>query len=170
MSSSAPSAEKIYELLQTFHTTMLVTHSGSDSMHARPMEIAQVDKQCGVWFYTAGNSPKIQEIRQDQQVLLTFQKDHQKYLSMTGTARLVKDREIIRELWQEPFRVWFPGGVEDPDLMLVQVVPAHAEYWDNSGTQGIRYLYEAAKAYLTGTTPEVEDGEQHGRVALQGRG
>ena len=28
-----------------------------------------------------------------------------------------------------------------------------AEYWDQSGARGIKYLIEMAKAYATGTTP-----------------
>ena len=145
---------------------MLVTHGGMDSLHARPMEIASVGPNCQVWFFTDGASVKTEEIRQDQEVLLTFQKDHQKYLTLSGTAHLVHDRAKIRELWHEPFRVWFPGGVEDPSLTLVQIIPTHAEYWDNSGLQGVRYLYEAAKSYITGDKPDIPPGEIHGAVAI----
>jgi len=161
-----PPPERITELLHSFHTTMLVTHGGMDSIHARPMEIAEVGPECQVWFYTDGSSVKSEEIRQDQEVLLTFQKDHQKYLTLAGTAHLIHDRAKIAELWQETFRVWFPGGVDDPQLTLVQIVPRHAEYWDNSGLKGVRYLYEAAKAYVTGTTPDLPEGEIHGKVTL----
>lgn len=161
-----PTAEKVHDLLQSFHTAMLITHAAEDGMHARPMEIAQAGPDCHVWFYTDGNSPKIHEIRHDQEVLLTFQKDHQKYLTLTGIAQLVTDRTMIEALWQEPYRVWFPEGVKDPNLTLVHIIPRHAEYWDNSGTQGVRYLWEATKAYLQGNKPEIPEGEIHGEVAL----
>ncbi len=163
----SPIPEKIAELLQSFHTAMLVTHGGMDSLHARPMEIAHTGPDCQVWFYTDGTTVKAEEIRQDQEVLLTFQKDHQKYLTLGGTAHLIHDRARIAEHWKEPFRVWFPGGVDDPNLVLVQIIPRHAEFWDNSGLQGVRYLYEAAKAYVTGSVPEIPDGELHGQVALR---
>lgn len=159
-------AEKVTGLLQSFHTAMLVTHGGMDTLHARPMEIVQIGPDCQIWFYTDGSTVKAEEIRQDEEVLLTFQKDHQKYLTLAGTARLIHDRRKIAALWQEPFRVWFPGGVKDPNLTLVQIIPRHAEYWDNSGLQGVRYLYEAAKAYVTGQKPVVTAREAHGQVAL----
>ena len=162
----SPAPAKITELLQSFHTAMLVTHGGMDSLHARPMEIVSVGPDCQVWFFTGGSSVKTEEIRQDQEVLLTFQKDHQKYLTLAGTAHLIRDRAMIQELWQESFRVWFPGGLEDPDLALVQILPRHAEYWDNSGLQGVRYLYEAAKSYVSGTKPLIPEGAGHGVVAL----
>ena len=164
MSPSSP--ERVHELLLSFHTAMLVTHGGGDTLHARPMEIVHVSPDCHVWFFTDTDSPKTREIRQEDAVLLTFQKDHQKYLSMDGTADLVTDRALIESFWQEPFRVWFPEGINDPKLMLVHIIPHQAEYWDNSSLQGVRYLYEAAKAYVSGTQPKIEEGAQHGKVPL----
>lgn len=163
---SPPSPERVHELLLSFHTAMLITHSGGGALHARPMEIAHVSPHCHVWFYTDTQSPKTREIRQEDSVLLTFQKDHQKYLSMDGTADLVTDRDLIKSFWQEPFRVWFPEGINDPNLMLVHIIPHQAEYWDNSSLQGVKYLYEAAKAYVSGTQPKMEEGAQHGKVSL----
>ena len=162
-----PSQEKVHELLQSFHTAMLITHGSGDFMHARPMEIAHASPDCHVWFYTDVQSPKTREIRQEDSVLLTLQKDHQKYLAISGTADLVTDRATIQSFWKEPFRVWFPEGMDDPNLMLVHVIPHQAEYWDNSSLQGVRYLYEAAKAYVSGTTPEIEEGEIHGKVEME---
>ena len=164
---SNPSYEKVHEMLQSFHTAMLITHGGKDAMHARPMEIAHAGADCHVWFYTDTQSPKTREIRQEDSVLLTFQKDHQKYLTIEGTADLVTDRAMIKSFWKEPFRVWFPEGIDDPNLMLVHIIPNQAEYWDNSSLQGVRYLYETAKAYVSGTRPEIDDGEIHGKVDLE---
>lgn len=165
MSTATP--EKIHELLEDFESAMLVTSGESSSpFHARPMEVAHLDKDCRVWFFTSVKSPKVGEIRQDDHVLLTFQKDHRKYLTLTGKADIVTDRTRIEALWKESYRSWFPDGVADPDLALVKVIPERAEFWDNSGTKGIRYLYEAAKARIQGTTPHIEEGEVHGVVAL----
>ena len=130
------------------------------------MEVAHVSPDCCVWFYTDIQSPKTREIRQEDSVLLTFQKDHQKYLTISGTADLVTNRSLLKSMWKETFRVWFPEGVDDPNLMLIQIVPHQAEYWDNSSLEGVRYLYEAAKAYVSGTPPEISEGEVHGQVAF----
>ncbi|MES2707310.1 MAG: pyridoxamine 5'-phosphate oxidase family protein [Verrucomicrobiota bacterium] len=158
--------DKIHGILEDFSTAMLITSGDSSPFHARPMEIAWLDPDCRVWFYTSLSSPKVEEIKQDQHVLLTFQKDHSKYLTLAGTADIVRDRTRIEALWKESYRSWFPDGITDPDLVLVRVVPQSAEFWDNSGTQGIRYLYEAAKARLKGTTPHIEEGEVHGVVSM----
>jgi hypothetical protein len=47
----------------------------------------------------------------------------------------------------------------DPQLCIVEVQPKEAEFGDNSGARGLRYPFEATKAYLTGTTPESDHDE-----------
>jgi len=39
------------------------------------------------------------------------------------------------------------------------------EYWDNAGTQGVKYVLEAVKAYAKGETPNV-DAKQNAKVGL----
>jgi hypothetical protein len=73
----------------------------------------------------------------------------------------------IEDLWSERMRVYFPIGKDDPDLALIHVHAEAGEYWDNQGAQGLRYLFEAAKAYVTGTRPEL-DREVHGSAQLGG--
>ncbi len=80
-------------------------------------------------------------------MILTFQKDHQKYLAITGTAHIVTDRAKIESLWKETYRVWFPEGVDNPKLTLLHIIPQYADYWDNSGIKGVRHLYEAGQAH-----------------------
>ena len=79
---------------------------------------------------------------------------------------IVHEPSRVRQLWREPFRTWFPGGPDDPDLRLLVVEPRLAEYWDNRGANGLEYMFEAAKAYVSGIRPEVDEGDQHGRVPL----
>ena len=77
----------------------------------------------------------------------------------------VRRRALIERLWSEAWRVWFPGGKDDPSLCLIRVEAREAEYWDNAGTQGIKYVLEAVKAYAKGETPAV-DNKQNAKVGL----
>ncbi len=158
---------KVRELLADFETAMLITQHNSHGMRARPMAIAKVEPSAGLWFFTGRDSEKVHDIEEDQHVLIAFQDEHRRYLSLRGVADLVSDRERAHELWRESFRTWFPAGVEDPNLLLIYVRPEEAEYWDTEGLKGIRYAFEAAKAYATGTTPRIREGEQHAKVTLK---
>ena len=162
----AEQREHFHKLLKQFSTAMLVTHAGLDKLRARPMAIAQIEEDGRVWFITGAESAKAHEIEADTHVHIICQNDRSAYLSLGGRAELVRDRAKIGELWQEPFRVWFPGGKEDPTIELIAVRPDEGEFWDNEGFNKIKYLFASAKAYATGTTPEVAEGEQYGRVRL----
>ncbi len=156
----------LHTLLQQFSTAMLVTHGTEECLRARPMAIARVDADCGVWFITSMDSAKTHEIDADTRVLILCQNDHSAYLALCGRAELKTDRAMISELWQEPFRVWFPGGTDDPTIELIHVHPTQGEFWDNQGVAKIQFMFETAKAYVTGTTPVTKEGEQHGFVRL----
>ena len=127
----------------------------------------QPDDDGGVWFITGAETAKTYEIKADTRVHIVYQNDRSAYLSLSGRADLVRDRAKAAELWQEPFRVWFPGGKDDPNIELIVARPEEGEFWDNEGFNNAKYLFESAKAQLSGKTPEVAEGEQHGRVRLQ---
>jgi general stress protein 26 len=157
---------KIRELLESFETAMLITHGGESPYHARPMAIACVEPNCDVWFFTGRSSAKVDEIQNDQRVLVVCQDEMRRYISLRGTAHLVADRKKATELWKDSYRTWFPKGVADPDLLLLHVKASDAEFWDNQGFKSVQYLFEAARAYVRGTRPHIEEEEQHGKVSF----
>lgn len=156
--------EKFYDLLNQFDTAMLASQDRQNGFHARPMQVAQVDSDGTLWFLTGWDTPKIREIDFNHQVLLTFQ-DKNHYVSLTGQATLVRSHEKVADLWREAFKVWFPQGKDDPNLALIRVTPEYGEYWDNAGMQQASYLFETARAYFSGTTPEIHEPEQHAKIS-----
>jgi general stress protein 26 len=130
------------------------------------MAIAQVEPSGKLWFLSGEGRPqKCMKIIQDTRVHVTLQKDRSIYLSINGHASLVHDRAKVDEVWQEAFKVWFPDGKDDPHLVLISVEPEDAEFWDNHGWKKVKYLFQAAKAYVTHATPDVEENE-HGMLRL----
>jgi general stress protein 26 len=149
------------ELLTSFDNAMLITHSGEQT-HARPMAVAEVEGTNIVWFVTGNHSPKAEEIRDDSRASATFQSSD-KFVALSGIAQLSSDKAKIEQLWKPSWKAWFPNGKDDPNIALIRLNVTDAEFWDNAGTKGIRYAFEAAKAVLTGTTPQQVEG-QHARV------
>jgi general stress protein 26 len=87
--------------------------------------------------------------------------DSGRYVSLSGSARAVRDRALVEGLWSESWKVWFPQGKDDPSLRILIVGPTEASYWDASGLRGLKYFFEAAKAYVNGTRPPSDNDEQH---------
>lgn len=158
--------QKFHELLESFDTAMLVTRNHEGELRARPMVIADADADGTIWFLTQHESGKIGEVLADDHVAVTMQSSSS-YLSLSGQAEPVDDPGKIEELWNESWKTWFPEGKDDPTLCLLRVHGHRGEYWDNSGAGGIEYLYEAAKAYLSGTRPDVDDDPDiHAKVSM----
>lgn len=158
------SKHQLHELLEGFDTAMLITHVANGSINARPMGVAEISKSGELYFVTSAPSAKVKKIQNDSDVTLIFQKSRT-FVSLNGTAVIVKDPALVERLWSEAWKVWFPEGKTDRSIRSLKISPVNAEYWDNSGMQGISYVFEAAKAYLSGKTPDVSD-KQHGKIAL----
>lgn len=165
--------EKLHDVLKSFSTVMLITQArdaqktASDAeVTSRPMQIARLEENCDLWFLTDEDTAKIYEIRAQPVVHVVAQHEQDRFVSLRGVARVVKDRAVIRDLWVEPYKVWFPDGPDTPGIRAIHVQTHEGEYWDNAGTNKIRYIIQAAKAYATGTTPRTERGEQSGKVEL----
>ncbi len=156
--------QKFCEQLREFSTAMLITKAGGGKLRARPMAIADVEDNGSFSFLTARDTEKVQEIESNTLVHVACQKDRSLYLSINGLATLSDDREKIESVWSEEFDVWFPEGPSDPKVALIRVCPSDAEYWDNTGIKKVDYIWQVASSYLTGTKPEIEEGEQHGML------
>jgi general stress protein 26 len=163
--STSPDA-KLHDLLTEFGVAMLVTRTADGSLRARPMALAQAEPNGTLWFASDRHSGKVDELESDGHVAVTMQ-SKMKFVSLSGRATTVDDRAKLAELWKVEWSVWFPGGKDDPNVVLLRVDGSAGEYWDNSGASGVKYLLEAGKALLTGQRPSVgDDPKVHGKVAL----
>ncbi|MNT52979.1 hypothetical protein D3C72_1900380 [compost metagenome] len=77
---------------------------------------------------------------------------------------MVENTAKKEQLWSKQTEAWFPGGVNDPDLALLEVRITHANYWDVKDSKLVQ-LYKMAKAAVTGKPP-TEMGE-HGEVRMK---
>jgi general stress protein 26 len=157
--------EHLHEIIRGFSTAMFVTRTGDESLHARPMTVANVDENGEIWFTTGIDSGKVSEMLHDRHVAVVMQGRTQ-YLSISGKAQVFSDVEKAKALWSEAWRPWFPKGPEDPELVLVKVTPGMAEYWDLSGINGVRYVYEAVKHVLKGERMTDGPPDHHRKVVL----
>jgi general stress protein 26 len=158
--------EKFRELLKDFDTAVLITHAGGNLLRARPMAIAAVDEACDLWFITGRDSAKAHEIEINTRVHVVCQHGWKSCVSLSGRASVCYDAVRIRDLWKASYQAWFPLGVNDPDIGLIHVVGEQGEYWDNTGLKQFTYVYQTVKAIMTGTTPNVREGDQHGQLKL----
>lgn len=155
--------EKCHELLKRFRNGMLVTRSIDGSFHGRPMHIAELSPTLTLTFMTGLNTTKVDEILADPTVYLTLQDDGA-FVTVLGQASIVTDIEERRRVFSLPSEAWFDGP-EDPNAALIRVRPRTVEYWDSSGVNALKVVFEMAKAVVTGETPKTNEN-QHGTLHL----
>jgi general stress protein 26 len=163
-SADAPQAvSRLVALLRDFEAATLVTRTRAGSLHGRPMSIAHVEDNVTIWFVTSAASAKAEELSDDARAMLTLQSPT-RFVSVNGRAELVFDATRIEALWKEWYRVWGEGATA-PQIALVRFTPFEAEYWDNSGMSELKYVFRAARAYVTGHAAELEaDSVAHARL------
>ena len=155
--------EKVENIVEDFSTAMMVTQTADKQLRARPMQIASSDGT-DLWFVSGKSSGKIDELLAHPSVCITLQSSSQ-YISLSGKMVMHDDRALIHKMWKESWKVWFPGGKDDPEITLLRFDSGEGEYWDNAGSNGIGMFLEMGKAYWTGKKPEMTKAV-HGKVDL----
>jgi len=155
--------EKLAELIKGIRIAMLTTTDTDGSLHSRPMATQEAPFDGQLWFLTGQSSHKVREIDRDHHVSLSYADPGDNcYVSVTGTARLMKDRKKAEELWSPLYKAWFPKGLDDPDLCVLNVKAERAEYWD-SPSSAVVHLIGFVKATLTG---QPANPGEHGALHL----
>jgi general stress protein 26 len=165
MSNDSDRRIHLFDLVTKFRTAMLVTRSAGGGLRARPLSLADTHDEGLLYFATSVESPKVAEIAAHPEVVVTMQ-DSTRYVSISGVARVSREPGLVDRLWSESWRVWFPGGKDDPELCIVAVAPQAAEYWDQSGPKRLKFLVEMAAAYVRGTTPASGSSSDNAKVRL----
>ena len=158
--------DKIWSLIREAHTALLVTVGEDGALDSRPMGCVQREFDGTIWFLTFAGSSKLREVADNSQVLVSYARltDYE-YVSLSGRARVSKDRQKVGELWSEGFRVWFPSGPDDPDLALLSVEVEEAKYWtDAASVATCAWAY--IKARVLGQRPKPEQIAEIGSVRL----
>ena len=123
--------DKLTELIEDIRIAMLTTAMPDGTLRSRPMATQQTESDGDLWFFTQASAAKAEEIRANPHVNVSYASPREnRYVSVSGTATLVRDRRKMEELWDQLYEAWLPHGLENPDLALLRVDVERAEYWD----------------------------------------
>jgi general stress protein 26 len=151
--------DRIWDIVEKVGVCMLTTQFAG-GLRARPLE-ARPDRDAGlIFFVTDLHSAKEDEIAAAPDVGLVFIDAGDKaYLSITGRARVMRDRQKIKAAWRNTDAVWWPGGPDDRNVCLLQIEPLTAELWDGPAS-AVATAFEFAKAKLTGAEPDLGENRK----------
>lgn len=138
------SLEDLRSLLAGVETAMLVTAQADGTLHARPMALQDPSAltDCDLWFVTSEDTPKVDDIERDSHVNVSaYRASDQAYISISATARIVRDPHLVQRLWRPDWRLWFATAERtDGRIVILKLRVDHAEYWrPEGGRPGVVY-------------------------------
>jgi general stress protein 26 len=154
---------KLKELVSRSRVGMLGTFE-EGAIRFRPMSHVDIDDDGNIWFFTSKDSGKAEDIQHSRTVQLMYVNENDSiYLTIDGTAQVIQDRHRMKELFNPFVKAWFPEGLKDPSLTLLEVHPVEMEYWSNDDSKILTYM-KILSAAVTGEQPHMGD---HGKLAFQ---
>jgi general stress protein 26 len=124
--------DRVWTLIDSIPVAMVVTHQGAE-MRARPMAMRPAREEGAIYFLTDVDAPKAEEVRRDETICLALADNKsQKYVSITGRAEIIDDRDRVKEIWSIYDKAFWPDK-NDPRIRILCVTPESAEFWEGAG-------------------------------------
>jgi general stress protein 26 len=155
-SATANDHAKLWELIKDTRFGMFVHrhHDGLLNSHPLTTQNRSVDEGGTLYFFVPKDGEIARLIAEDDVVNVAYANtDKDSYVSVAGHASLLDDQAKKEELFNTAAKAWFPNGPTDPNLGLLTVRIANAEYWDVDDSKMVQ-LFKMAKAAITGEQPK----------------
>jgi general stress protein 26 len=174
--STEKKLDDLYELIDGIEIAMFTTRRPDGRLVSRPMATQARAEGADLWFVTDIETHKLDELEHDPQVNLSYYKDRtREWVSVSGTARVSRDRAKIHELYRPDWRAWFgdeggerDGGPDDPRLTLIFVEADSVVYMKNDKPRPL-ILWEVLKGMVTGQAVDIGEVRHIGGGELADR-
>lgn len=158
--------DKFYELIDDIKVAMMTTRRPDGHLESRAMATQRRADGADLWFVTSAGSGKLRDIAQDPHVNLAYyEPGSYQWVSVSGLARISRDRATIARLYAPDWKAWFGeegdprhGTADDPRIVLIGI-DVHAAVFLEVDKPKPVVLFELVKGWLTGE--RAEPGEVH---------
>lgn len=115
-----------------------------------------------IWFFTARDNALVQKLAPGNRAIATFAaKNHDLFATLHGSLSIETDRTMIDRLWNRFIAAWYPGGKDDPNLVLLRLDAEKAEVWLDASS------IVAGIKMLLGMDPKKDYQDKVGEVGLR---
>jgi len=159
--------DDLYSLIDGIEVAMLVTRRRDGHLVSRAMQTQRRTAGADLWFVTSIATNKFEELAFDPHVNLSYYKDRtREWVSVSGTAILTQDKDLIRGLYKPDWKAWFKaaegtdderaGTAEDPNIALILVEAQAVSYYKSDRPLPF-VLFDVARAMMGGSPPSLGD-------------
>jgi general stress protein 26 len=173
MPTSEKKLEELDELIRGIETAMFTTRRLDGRLVSRPMQTQGRIAEADLWFVTNIDAHKDEEIQVDPRVNCAYYNNKtREWVSVSGVARISRDRHRIKTLYKPEWKAWFPdeggrknGGAEDPRIALILIDADSVIYMKNDKPRPM-ILWEIFKARVRGRPADVGEVREIGGAEL----
>jgi len=156
--------DELYDLIEGIETAMFTTRGPTGQLVSRPMATQDRIEATDLWFVTNIETHKLDDLTLDPHVNCSYYNNRtHEWVSVAGVAHVSKNRNKVRQLYKENWKVWFDdeggerdGGPNDPRIALIMVEAELATYMKVNKSRPI-ILFDMLKAKVTGSTQRLGD-------------
>lgn len=134
--ASSKKLQQLHTWIQGINVAMLTTEDRNGHLRSRPMVVLDDVSEDALWFFSEASSHKIDDIHGHRSVNISYSDPaSDRFVSVAGRARLIRERDKIKALWKSSLLEWFPKGADDPELVLLRIEVHEAEIWQSPQRQ-----------------------------------
>ena len=156
--------DELYDLISGIDTAMFTTRRSNGQLVSRPMATQERIEGADLWFVTDATTHKLDDLSLDPHVNCAYYNNRtREWVSVSGVARVSKNRTRIRQLYKEDWKVWLgdqgderDGGPTDPRIALILVDADSAIYMKVNKPRPV-VLFEILRGMVTGNRPSIGD-------------
>ena len=163
-SRSHDSDVAIFRELLNDATFVLLTSADEDGLlRSRPMTLLEMDETSRLSFFVDIHVDWVAALTPSTFVNCSLvDPENARWVSMAGTASVVRDESEVNRLWTPAAKPFFDGP-SDPSLRILRVLPEVVDYWD-APHSGLSRMIGFAKSMVTGERESLGD---HGTLDLE---
>ncbi|QFG67446.1 pyridoxamine 5'-phosphate oxidase family protein [Ornithinimicrobium pratense] len=138
VSDDPADVEKVRNLISDMDVAMLTTADSSSPdrrLISRPLSTQVAEDDGDVLFLVRGGSSVAADVRADPRVNVAYS-SMKAWVSLTGTATLIEDRDLVEQLWSKGAAAFMEGGPGNPDNVVLKVSGDTAHYWGGESLVG----------------------------------
>jgi len=124
------SLSAISKKMQKLDICMMTTQTKTGQLTSRPMSNnGDVEYSGNSYFFTFEKSRTVKDISENAAVNLGFAGPKDLYISIAGTARLIRAKAKMEEHWLKELEQWFKDGIDTEGIVMIHVKAKRIKYW-----------------------------------------
>lgn len=136
---ASKSLKDVAKKMANLDICMFSTHSSRGSLATRPMSNnGDVEYDGNSWFFSYEGASVVKDIERDAHVGLGLQGPKDLYISISGTASLVRNKSTMAEHWVDSLSQWFKDGIDTEGIVMIQVKARSIRYWQGEEQEEVK--------------------------------